>query len=82
MLLSPSTCASPVADVRPRVGVVLVQMTFEVAAEKVKTLKDKPSNDVLLQLYVRTHTTQENRGRGKTPHQESQQCRAGFAAAC
>lgn len=26
-------------------------MTFEEAAERVKTLKTKPSNDVLLQLY-------------------------------
>ena len=34
------------------------QMTFEQAAEKVKTLKDKPSNDVLLQIYVRTRTHQ------------------------
>jgi diazepam-binding inhibitor (GABA receptor modulating acyl-CoA-binding protein) len=28
-----------------------VQLTFEQAAERVKTLKDKPSNDVLLQIY-------------------------------
>ena len=31
---------------------VLVQLTFEAAADRVKTLKDKPSNDVLLQIYA------------------------------
>lgn len=30
---------------------LLPQLTFEQAAERVKTLKTKPSNDVLLQLY-------------------------------
>ena len=29
-----------------------VQLTFEAAADRVKTLKDKPSNDVLLQIYA------------------------------
>lgn len=31
---------------------VRVQLTFEAAADRVKTLKDKPSNDVLLQIYA------------------------------
>ena len=40
LVLAPSVCVSP-----------RVQLTFEQAAERVKTLKDKPSNDVLLQIY-------------------------------
>lgn len=30
---------------------VFPQLTFEAAAERVKTLKDKPANDTLLKLY-------------------------------
>lgn len=49
MLLSAVAAAITASSVCPCVS---DQLTFEAAADRVKTLKDKPSNDVLLQIYA------------------------------